>query len=136
MLNQIKKVATLEKKAELKADSNLICFSNHRFDYYPVLENTLFDAVKLPKNSEIDMYKYSGYGISFDRLEIFSFHAGRFVCYVIIVIVDMSSSVHVHNKSKDNLILSEGPTQGLDGTKSTAEKNIQSTLLSLEKKCI
>ena len=82
------------------------------------------------------MYKYCGYGISFDRLEIFSFHAGRFVCYVIIVIVDMSSSVHVHNKNKDILILSEGPTQGLDGTKSTAEKNIQSTLLSLEKKCI
>ena len=26
----------------------------------------------------------------------------------------MSSSVHIHNKKKDILILCEGPTQGLD----------------------
>ena len=26
----------------------------------------------------------------------------------------MSSSVHIHNKKKDILILGEGPTQGLD----------------------
>ena len=46
----------------------------------------------------------------------------------------MSSSVHVHNKRKYILILSKGPAQGLDGTTLTAEKSIQSTLLSLEKK--
>ena len=34
----------------------------------------------------------------------------------------MSSSVHVDNKKKDILILGEGPTQGLDDTKLTAEK--------------
>ena len=34
----------------------------------------------------------------------------------------MSSSVHVDNKKKDILILGEGPTQGLLGTKFTAEK--------------
>ena len=34
---------------------------------------------------------------------------------------DMSSSVHIDNKSKDILILSEGPTQGLDDTTLTAE---------------
>ena len=33
----------------------------------------------------------------------------------------MSSSVHIDNKGKDILILGEGPTQGLDGTTSTAE---------------
>ena len=38
------------------------------------------------------------------------------------------------NKRKYILILGEGPTQGLDGTTLTAEKSIQSTLLSLEKK--
>ena len=37
--------------------------------------------------------------------------------------VDMSSSVHVDNKEKYILILGEGPTQGLDGTTPTAEKN-------------
>ena len=34
----------------------------------------------------------------------------------------MSSSVHVYNKKKDILILSEGPTHGLDGTTLAAEK--------------
>ena len=43
----------------------------------------------------------------------------------------MSSSVHIDNKKKDILILGEGPTQGLDGTTLTAEKNIQSTLLKI-----
>ena len=33
----------------------------------------------------------------------------------------MSSSVHINNKNKDTLILSRGPTQGLDDTTLTAE---------------
>ena len=33
----------------------------------------------------------------------------------------MSSSVQVDNKGKDILIIGEGPTQGLDGTKLTVE---------------
>ena len=40
---------------------------------------------------------------------------------VIIFGADMSSSVHVDNKSKDILILGEGPTQGLDDTTLSAE---------------
>ena len=34
---------------------------------YPTLENWLFGAVSLTKNADIDKYKYSGYGIGFDR---------------------------------------------------------------------
>ena len=34
---------------------------------------------------------------------------------------DMNSSIHVDNKGKVILILGEGPTQGLDDTKLTAE---------------
>ena len=34
---------------------------------------------------------------------------------------DMRSSVHIHNKNEDILILDEGPTQGLDDTTLTAE---------------
>ena len=45
----------------------------------------------------------------------------------------MSSSVHVHNKKKDILILGEGPTQGLDDTTLTAEKSIQLILLKITK---
>ena len=33
----------------------------------------------------------------------------------------MSSSVHIHNKNKDTLILGKGPTEGLDGTTLTTE---------------
>ena len=34
---------------------------------YPTLENCLFGAVKLPKHVDVDLYKYSGYDIGFDR---------------------------------------------------------------------
>ena len=39
---------------------------------YPTLENCLFGAVDLTKNADIDKYKYSGYGIEFDRHGSFS----------------------------------------------------------------
>ena len=41
----------------------------------PTLENCLFGAVSLTKNADIDKYKYSGYGIGFDRHGSFSFLA-------------------------------------------------------------
>ena len=61
------------------------------YDDYPTLENSLFGAVNLVKNSDIDRYKYSGYGIGFDRRETFSiangfgknvivFRADEFIC--------------------------------------------------------
>ena len=34
---------------------------------YPALENCLFGVVKLTKHVHVDLYKYSGYGIRFDR---------------------------------------------------------------------
>ena len=37
---------------------------------YSTLENFLLNAVKLTKNSNIDKYKYSGYGSGFDRKDI------------------------------------------------------------------
>ena len=43
---------------------------------YPTLENCLFGAVSLTKNADIDKYKYSGYGIGFDRHGKFSFGNG------------------------------------------------------------
>ena len=33
---------------------------------YPTLENCLFGAVKLTKQVDVDLYKYSGYGIGVD----------------------------------------------------------------------
>ena len=78
----------------------------------PSLINCLFGAVSLTKTADIDKYKYSGYGIGFDRGSVYSVGDG-FGRNVIIFGVDMSSSVHVDNKGKDILILGKGPTQGL-----------------------
>ena len=39
---------------------------------YPTLENCLFGAVKLTKHVDVCMYKYSEYGIGFDRKRSYS----------------------------------------------------------------
>ena len=49
---------------------------------------------------DIDQYKYSGYGIGFDRKGEFSFGSNGFGRNVIILGVNMSSSVHAHKKKK------------------------------------
>ena len=38
---------------------------------YPTLENGLFGAVKLTKHADVDLYKYSGYSIGFDKKRFF-----------------------------------------------------------------
>ena len=72
-------------------------------------------------NVDIDEHKYSGYGSGFDRKGTFSVGSG-FGRNCIIFGVDMSSSVHLDNKKKDILVLGRRPTQGLDETALTAEK--------------
>ena len=68
----------------------------------------------MTKNADINKYKYSGYGIGFDRKGSFlspgNTSLGR---NVIIFGVDMSSSTKIDNRKKDILILGKGPTQGL-----------------------
>ena len=91
---------------------------------YPTLENCLFGAVSLTKNADIDKYKYSGYGIGFDRHGSFSFPGTGLGRNVIIFGVDMSSSTKIDNRKKDILILDKGPTQELEHRLS-AEKCIR-----------
>ena len=88
----------------------------------PTIKNSLFGAVTLTKNADIDKYKYSGYGIGFDRLSSFSFPDSGFGQNVITFGADMNSSPHVDNKGKDILILGKGQTQGLGENSLTAEK--------------
>ena len=76
----------------------------------------MFGAVSLTKNADIDKYKYSGYGIGFDRHGFFSHPSGGTGRNVIIFGVDMSSSTKIDNRKKDILILGKGPTQGLEHT--------------------
>ena len=93
---------------------------NVNISSYLTLENCLFDAVKLTKHVDVDPYKYSGYGIGFDRKGSYSNgdEVGR---NVIIFVIGMSSSPHTDNKKKDISIVGKGPIQRLEQTL-TAEK--------------
>ena len=62
------------------------------------LKNCLFGAVTLTKNTDISKYRYSGYGIGFDRRSSFSFPYGGFGQNVLIFGADMSSSARINNK--------------------------------------
>ena len=66
----------------------------------PTLKNCLFGVVTLTKNADIDKYRYSGYGIGFDRRGSFSFPGGGYGQNVSIFGADMSSFPHINNKKK------------------------------------
>ena len=77
---------------------------NYTISSYPTLENCLFGAVSLTKHVDIDQYKYSGYGIGFDRKGEFSFGSNGIGRNVIIFGSDMSGSVYANNKTKNVLV--------------------------------
>ena len=97
----------------------LAASSSHDGD--PKIKNCLSGAVALTKNADIEKYKYSSYGIGFDRRSSFSFTGGGFGQNVLIFGADMSTSIHIDNRKKDILVLGRGPTQGLESTL-TSEK--------------
>ena len=86
-----------------------------------ILGNWLFGSVKLTNNVDLDKYVYTGYGIGFDSRSEFLLPDGSMGENVIYFGADMSSSVHIHIKGKDILILRKGQIQGLDNTTLTAE---------------
>ena len=96
-------------------DSNL-----NNFD--PTLQNCLFGAINLTENSDIDKYKYSGYGFAFDSKETFPHPTGSFGQNGIIFGADMSSSTHANNKTRNILVLGKDFIYGIDGTTICAEK--------------
>ena len=77
---------------EINKDFNIIS--------YPTLENCFFGAVSLTKKVNIDKYKYSRYGIGFDRHEFFPDPSDGTGRNVIISGVDMSSSTKIDNRKK------------------------------------
>ena len=119
-LKQSKITYTHEKAVSIDIVYELGASSSHIDD--PVLKNCLFGAVTLTKNTDIDKYMYSGYGIGFDRKRSFSFPGGGFGQNVIIFGADMNSFTHIDNKGRDILILGVGPTQGLGEHSLTVEK--------------
>ena len=118
-LKQSKNSYTHGKVVNIYIFYELAASSSHDSD--PTIKSCLFGAVTLTKNADIEKYRYSGYGIGFDRRSSFSFTGGGFGQNVLIFGADMSTSIHIDNKKKDILVLGRGPTQGLESTL-TAEK--------------
>ena len=80
---------------------------HYRISLYPTFENCLFGAVSFTKNTDIDKYKYSGYGIGLDRHGEFSFGNRGFGRNCIIFGADLSSSSHANNKKIISLSLTK-----------------------------
>ena len=86
------------------------------------LENCLFGAIKLTKNSDIDKYKYSGHVIGFDSSRNFSHPSGENGKNVIIFGADSSNPVHANNKVNNILVLGKDFIQGINSTAIYVEK--------------
>ena len=95
---------------------------NYNISSYPTLENYLFGAVSLTKNADIDRYKYSGYGIGFDRKGELSFGGRGFGRNCIIFGADMSSSSHANNRKSNIFVLGKDFVQRINGTTIYVEK--------------
>ena len=72
-------------------------------------------ATNMVKNSDKKKWVYSGYGIAFDRPASWNFGNG-FAKNTIIFGADNSSSSHADNCKNNFLVLSEGPTYGINGS--------------------
>ena len=97
-LKQSNHIFTHQKIVNIYIVYELAASSSHTND--PTLKNCLFGAVTLTKNADIEKYKYSGYGIGFDRRSSFSFPSGGFGQNVLIFGADMSSSTYIDNKKR------------------------------------
>ena len=113
-LKQSSHILTHKKVVNIYIVYELAASSSH--DSNPTVKNCLFGAVALTKNADIEKYKYSGYGIGFDRRSSSSFTSGGFGQNMLIFGADMSTSIHIDNKKKDILVLGRGPTQELEST--------------------
>ena len=76
-LKQPKFTLTHKKVVNIYIVYELGASSSHVND--PTIKSCLFRAVTLTKNAEIEKYKYSGYGIVFDRRSSFSFPSGDLI---------------------------------------------------------
>ena len=78
------------------------------------LENCLFEATSIIKNSDKENYVHSGYGITLGGASSWSFNNDT-VKNVIIFGVDNSSSSHSDNWTNNFLVLDESPTIEING---------------------
>ena len=94
------------------------------------VQNALFGAMEITKNTDTSKYNYKGYGTCFDEGDTFSHRItergfthttlGR---NAIIFGADMSFSVHTTNRANNISVMGDGLIQGINDTTIYAEKN-------------
>ena len=94
------------------------------------VQNALFGAMEITKNTDTSKYNYKGYGTCFDEGGTFSHRItergfthttlGR---NAIIFGADMSFSVHTTNRANNIYVMGDGLIQGINDTTIYAEKN-------------
>ena len=104
------------------------------------IQNALFGAMQITKNTDTSKYNYRGYGIGFDERSEFdpTITEGGLAHTtdarnVLISGADMSFSVHKTNRANHIYVLGTGLTQGIDGTTLYAEKNFYKNFTDLGK---
>ena len=80
------------------------------------IQNALFGAMQITKNSDTLQYKYKGYGICFDEGGTFSKGNINNRRNVLIFGVDESSLVHANNKANNIYVMGNLFVQGINDT--------------------
>ena len=93
------------------------------------IQNALFGAMQITKNTDTSKYNYKGYGICFDESEEFThvrkrgnFNDTTDGRNVIIFGVDMSFSKHANNKANNIYVMGKDYIQKINNTTIYAEK--------------
>ena len=93
------------------------------------IENALFGAMKITKNTDSSKNNYKGYGLCFDESGEFghtvkqsNFNPTTNAKNVILFGVDMSSSIHVTNRANNIYVMGKEFIQGINDTTIYAEK--------------
>ena len=107
------------------------------------IQNALFGAMQITKNTDTSKYDYKGYGICFDERSEFGHtitEGGRAhttdARNVLIFGLDMSFSVHKTNRANHIYVMGAGLTQGIHDTTLYAEKNFYRNFTDPGKKFI
>ena len=101
--------------------------STRNTDY--TIQNALFGAMKITKNTVSSKNNYTGYGLCFDEGSEFghtvkqdNFNRTTNAKNVIIFGVDMSSSIHATNRANNIYVMGKDFIQGINDTTIYAEK--------------
>ena len=93
-----------------------------RTDTTFTVQNALFGAMQITKNSDTSKYAYKGYGVCFDEGEMFSegsINNGR---NVLIFGVHESCLIHSNNKANNIYVMGKDFVQGINDTTLYADK--------------